>query len=175
MKNILLIGGSTGIGYELSKKLVDNNNVFVSSRNTEIFNGTEIKTHELNLDDDFELDWLPDQIDGFVYLPGTINLRPFKGIKPSTFMDDFMIDGTESVASQPTDSSSLSTHRRHASMMHVVQRATPVLSSLCSVVPAAHDRHGASSPWPAARHPTLPGTPPSARPRVTESRASLSA
>ena len=24
MKNILLIGGSTGIGYELSKKLVDN-------------------------------------------------------------------------------------------------------------------------------------------------------
>ena len=36
MKNILLIGGSTGIGYELSKKLVDNNNVFISTRNTEI-------------------------------------------------------------------------------------------------------------------------------------------
>ena len=27
MKNILLIGGSTGIGYELSKKLVDNKSV----------------------------------------------------------------------------------------------------------------------------------------------------
>ena len=49
MKNILLIGGSTGIGYELSKKLVENNNVFVSTRNTEIFEGTEIKTHKLNL------------------------------------------------------------------------------------------------------------------------------
>ena len=92
MKNILLIGGSTGIGYELSKKLVDNNNVFVSTRNTEIFNGTEIRTQELNLDDDFDLDWLPDQIDGFIYLPGTINLRPFKGIKPSTFIDDFNIN-----------------------------------------------------------------------------------
>ena len=43
-------------------------------------------------DDDFDLDWLPDQIDGFVYLPGTINLRPFKGIKPSTFIDDFNIN-----------------------------------------------------------------------------------
>ena len=92
MKNILLIGGSTGIGYELSKKLVDNNNVFISTRNTEIFNGTEINSHVLNLDEEFELDWLPDQIDGFVYLPGTINLRPFKGIKPSTFMDDFNIN-----------------------------------------------------------------------------------
>ena len=47
MKNILLIGGSTGIGYELSKKLVDNNNVFISTRNTEIFNGTDIKSHVL--------------------------------------------------------------------------------------------------------------------------------
>ena len=92
MKNILLIGGSTGIGYELSKKLVDNNNVFISTRNTEIFNGTEINSNVLNLDEEFELDWLPDQIDGFVYLPGTINLRPFKGIKPSTFMDDFNIN-----------------------------------------------------------------------------------
>ena len=64
MKNILLIGGSTGIGYELSKKLVDNNNVFISTRNTEIFNGTEIKSNVLNLDEEFELDWLPDQIDG---------------------------------------------------------------------------------------------------------------
>ena len=57
MKNILLIGGSTGIGYELSKKLVDNNNVFISTRNTEIFNGSEIKSHVLNLDEEFELDW----------------------------------------------------------------------------------------------------------------------
>ena len=56
MKNILLIGGSTGIGYELSKKLVDNNNVFISTRNTEIFNGTEINSRVLNLDEEFELD-----------------------------------------------------------------------------------------------------------------------
>ena len=92
MKNILLIGGSTGIGYELSQKLKEDNNVFIATRNQEKFSDTNIKTNELNLDQEFETDWLPDHIDGFVYLPGTINLRPFKGLKPSLFLEDFNIN-----------------------------------------------------------------------------------
>ena len=92
MKNILLIGGSTGIGYELSQKLKKDNNLFISTRDQGKFNDPNIKTHELDLDKEFETDWLPDQLDGFVYLPGTINLRPFKGLKPSVFLDDFNIN-----------------------------------------------------------------------------------
>ena len=92
MKNILLIGGSTGIGYELSQKLKKDNNLFIATRDKEKFNDTNIKTNDLNLDNEFETDWLPDQIDGFVYLPGTINLRPFKGLKPSVFLEDFNIN-----------------------------------------------------------------------------------
>ena len=92
MKNILLIGGSTGIGYELSQKLKKDNNLFISTRDQGKFNDHNIKTHELDLDKEFETDWLPDQLDGFVYLPGTINLRPFKGLKPSVFLDDFNIN-----------------------------------------------------------------------------------
>lgn len=92
MKNILLIGGSTGIGYELSQKLKKDNNLFISTRDQGKFNDPNIKTHELDLDKEFETDWLPDQLDGFVYLPGTINLRPFKGLKPSVFLDDFDIN-----------------------------------------------------------------------------------
>ena len=92
MKNILLIGGSTGIGYELSQKLKKDNNLFIASRDKEKFNDTNIKTNDHNLDNEFETDWLPDQIDGFVYLPGTINLRPFKGLKPSVFLEDFNIN-----------------------------------------------------------------------------------
>ena len=91
MKNILLIGGSTGIGYELSQKLKEDNKVFISTRDQEKFNDQNIITKELNLDQEFETDWLPEQIDGFVYLPGTINLRPFKGLKPSVFLEDFNI------------------------------------------------------------------------------------
>jgi NAD(P)-dependent dehydrogenase (short-subunit alcohol dehydrogenase family) len=92
MKNILLIGGSTGIGYELSQKLKEDNNLFISTRDQGKFNNPNIKTHELDLDKEFETDWLPDHLDGFVYLPGTINLRPFKGLKPSVFLDDFNIN-----------------------------------------------------------------------------------
>ena len=92
MKNILLIGGSTGIGLELSKKLEDNYNVFISTRNPEKFSSSNIKSTKLDLDKDFETDWLPEVIDGFVYLPGTINLRPFKGLKSEVFIDDFNIN-----------------------------------------------------------------------------------
>ena len=42
MKNILLIGGSSGIGYELTKKLESDNNVFVSTRNPDKFTGSNI-------------------------------------------------------------------------------------------------------------------------------------
>ena len=92
MKNILLIGGSTGIGYELSQKLKEDNNIFISTRNQDKFNHPNIKTNELDLDKEFETDWLPEHLDGFVYLPGTINLRPFKGLKPSVFLEDFNIN-----------------------------------------------------------------------------------
>ena len=92
MKNILLIGGSTGIGYELSQKLKEDNNIFISTRNQDKFNHPNIKTNQLDLDKEFETDWLPEHLDGFVYLPGTINLRPFKGLKPSVFIEDFNIN-----------------------------------------------------------------------------------
>ena len=92
MKNILLIGGSTGIGYELSQKLKEDNNLFIAKRDEGKFNDTNIKTNDLNLNHEFETDWLPDHIDGFVYLPGTINLRPFKGLKSSVFLEDFKIN-----------------------------------------------------------------------------------
>ena len=54
MKNILLIGGSTGIGYELSQKLKEDNKVFISTRDQEKFNDQNIITKELNLDQEFQ-------------------------------------------------------------------------------------------------------------------------
>jgi saccharopine dehydrogenase-like NADP-dependent oxidoreductase len=38
MKNILLIGGSTGIGWSIVQKIATNNNVFVASRTHEKLN-----------------------------------------------------------------------------------------------------------------------------------------
>lgn len=93
MKNILLIGGSTGIGYELSKKLAKSHKVFVATRNPNAFlNKDNIETLSSNINGEFDSNNLPDILDGFVYLPGTINLRPFKGLKPDNFIEDFEIN-----------------------------------------------------------------------------------
>ena len=48
MKNILLIGGSYGIGYELAKELQKDNTVFVASRTNE--NLDELNVTHLSFD-----------------------------------------------------------------------------------------------------------------------------
>ena len=44
------------------------------------------------LSDDITTLDLPEQIDGFVYCPGSINLRPFKALKPEAFEKDLHIN-----------------------------------------------------------------------------------
>ena len=85
-KNILLIGGSTGIGFQVSELLKANNNVIVASRNTGDLDTSKITHLEFDVlkDDISNLD-LPDQLDGLVYCPGSIDLKPFKMIKPEGF------------------------------------------------------------------------------------------
>lgn len=93
MKNILLIGGSYGIGLEISKILEKENNVFVASRTSE--NISNLKVTHIPFDaktDILDVSKLPETIDGLVYCPGSINLRPFKGLKIETFEDDLQIN-----------------------------------------------------------------------------------
>ena len=93
MKNYLVIGGSSGIGKEISEILSIENMVFSTSRND--LNGTNgnIKQIKYNvLEDELDTELLPDQIDGFVYCPGTINLRPFRSLKLETFRSDLELN-----------------------------------------------------------------------------------
>jgi NAD(P)-dependent dehydrogenase (short-subunit alcohol dehydrogenase family) len=92
-KNILLIGGSQGIGFETAKLLHENHNVIVASRSKGKLDELNVTHHQFDVttDDIAELD-LPDTLDGFVYLPGTINLKPFKMMKPSVFEEDFQLN-----------------------------------------------------------------------------------
>jgi NAD(P)-dependent dehydrogenase (short-subunit alcohol dehydrogenase family) len=93
MKNILLIGGSYGIGYELAKELQKDNTVFVASRTNE--NLDELNVTHLSFDaltDTIDISKLPDTIDGLVYCPGSINLRPFRGLKLETFENDMQLN-----------------------------------------------------------------------------------
>ena len=93
MKNILLIGGSYGIGLAIAKELQYENKVFVASRTNEAINDMNV-TH-IPFDaatDTLDTSLLPEVIDGFVYCPGSINLRPFRGLKPEAFESDLQIN-----------------------------------------------------------------------------------
>lgn len=93
MKNILIIGGSYGIGFELAKTLQNENNVFVASRTHENLNGLNITHIPFDaLTDTIDRAQLPNVIDGLIYCPGTINLRPFKGLKLETFESDMQLN-----------------------------------------------------------------------------------
>ncbi|WP_396147766.1 SDR family NAD(P)-dependent oxidoreductase [Flavobacterium sp.] len=93
MKNILLIGGSYGIGLAIAKELQYENKVFVASRtNAEI---AEMHVTHIPFDattDTLDTSKLPEVIDGLVYCPGSINLRPFRGLKPEAFEQDLQIN-----------------------------------------------------------------------------------
>ena len=93
MKNILLIGGSYGIGLALAKTLQNTTNLYVASRSIGYLEG--IKATYIPFDvatDTLDLSLLPTVIDGLVYCPGSINLRPFKGLKIETFESDMQLN-----------------------------------------------------------------------------------
>ncbi len=93
MKNYLVIGGSSGIGKEISELLSNENIVFSTSRNELKESNENIRHIKYDvLEDELDPELLPDQIDGFVYCPGTINLRPFRSLKLETFRSDLELN-----------------------------------------------------------------------------------
>ena len=92
-KNILLIGGSSGIGLATAKLLTESHEVYIASRSSDSLTGLDI--HHLPFDvttNDLSTLDLPAELSGLVYCPGSINLRPFKGLKPEAFEADFQIN-----------------------------------------------------------------------------------
>lgn len=57
-----------------------------------------IQYHRMDVTgENISLDFLPDAIDGLVYCPGSISLRPFGRIKPQDFASDFNLQVTGAV------------------------------------------------------------------------------
>ncbi len=93
MKNYLIIGGSSGIGdaivAELSKT---NGTVFASYKNNLKESKNNIQYFYLDvLDAQQDLTFLPEQLDGLVYCPGAILLKPFLRISADDFMNDYQL------------------------------------------------------------------------------------
>ena len=92
-KNILLIGGSHGIGLSLAKQLQDKHNLFIASRSKEGLEELDVEHMIFDVTkDDFDTTALPDELHGFVYCPGNINLKPFKMMSMDTFEEDMQLN-----------------------------------------------------------------------------------
>ena len=93
-KNIFIVGGSSGIGLSLIKQISSKNNIYSASRNDNNLNEFNVKHIKYDSVNDLEIDIsiLPEKIDGFVYCPGSINLRPFNTLKIESFLEDYKIN-----------------------------------------------------------------------------------
>ncbi len=93
-KNIFIVGGSSGIGLSLIKQISSKNNIYSASRNDNNLNDYNVKYIKYDSVNDLEIETsiLPEKIDGFVYCPGSINLRPFNTLKIESFLEDYKIN-----------------------------------------------------------------------------------
>lgn len=94
-KSFVVVGGSKGIGLEITKTLSERGHqVLVLSRTADSIGGLSGVTHQTFdvTTDEVEKTWLPESIDGLVYCPGSINLRSFRALKPEVYREDFELN-----------------------------------------------------------------------------------
>lgn len=94
MKNFVIIGASSGIGQEITNQLGAGGNQVYGTWFKSTVQDTRNNVHYSYLDvteaaPDFS--FLPDKVHGLVYCPGSINLKPFKRIKPEEFAEDYQL------------------------------------------------------------------------------------
>jgi NAD(P)-dependent dehydrogenase (short-subunit alcohol dehydrogenase family) len=92
-KTFLIIGGTSGIGAELVRQLeAENASVITASRQaTANHTGLHVVWDATDASTDLSA-LLPEKLDGLVYCPGSINLRPFARISDAEFLNDFEIN-----------------------------------------------------------------------------------
>lgn len=94
-KTYFVVGGTSGIGAEITRGLGSRgHNVIVGSRAAEGMEAHSGVSHVVwdATADALPADALPEKLDGMVYCPGTIRLRPFRALKPEDFLSDFQIN-----------------------------------------------------------------------------------
>ena len=92
-KHILIAGASSGIGKALLQHLTaEGATVTTLGRNTPDAGEKQHITLDVSDWDGGKIADFPDQLDGLVYCPGSIKLKPFNRYKPADFMQEFQLN-----------------------------------------------------------------------------------
>jgi len=94
MKTFVIIGSTTGIGLSMAEQLAQNNRVFgVSRREHSEINHPNYTHFSFDvLADSWDTIPFPEQIDGLVYCPGSIQLKPLKMLTDKVIREDMEIN-----------------------------------------------------------------------------------
>ena len=93
MRTIAIIGDSKGIGLALRQRLLERGDRVIGVSRT----GAQAEGNYTGLVFDAaahpcDLSAFTNRLDGLVYCPGTIQLKPVRGVKPETVLEDFKIN-----------------------------------------------------------------------------------
>ncbi|RAJ26916.1 SDR family NAD(P)-dependent oxidoreductase [Pedobacter cryoconitis] len=94
-KNILVVGGSSGIGLSLVKMLHQQDaNIYVASRSASEDWPADIQYLQCDVTGNLDriVDFLPTELHGLVYSVGSINLKPFNRLTEDDFLNDYRIN-----------------------------------------------------------------------------------
>lgn len=95
MRKYLIVGAGSGIGKALTEKLhAEGNELYVVTRQPDALSHLD----KLNfvdpdfMDENWNTSLIPAELDGVVYCPGTITLKPFRALKAADFRNDFEVN-----------------------------------------------------------------------------------
>lgn len=93
-RNYVVVGGSSGVGLELVRLLLSGGNcVLVASRERGALSDIpeiEHQTYDVTKKDAELL--VPEKLDGFVYCPGSILLKPFQRLEDTDYQNDLEVN-----------------------------------------------------------------------------------
>lgn len=93
MKNIVVVGGTKGIGKQLVDALTGYNRFVIARSQDELLlnEQTTFLPRDVTAPS-IDISGLPDVIDGLVYCPGSINLKPFHRLTEADFLNEWQLN-----------------------------------------------------------------------------------
>jgi NAD(P)-dependent dehydrogenase (short-subunit alcohol dehydrogenase family) len=95
MSKFIIVGASSGIGFQLAKNLSEKEHTIYALNRNKVDLDSIPNCHFHEVDIAMEIPNFPNiegAIDGLIYCPGTINLKPFRALKSEDFLNEYQIN-----------------------------------------------------------------------------------